>query len=224
MKAVILAGGRGSRLHPHTIDTPKPLLSLEGDQVILDHVFDNLPDQIDEILLVTNYLAEQIVDHVNNHDSHRNISCHKQTERRGTMDALYAVKDAVGTDRFLVLNGDDLYQKSELESFINSGTNFGVSKRIMPPAYYAMDVDNAGVINGFRPQTTEELANGALVATGAYVLDSFIFDIEPQVLKSGEIGLPQTFLKSSSPIQAFEFQYWQPVNTLDDLESVRNGS
>jgi len=59
MEAVIMAAGLGTRLRPHTEKVPKPLLDVQG-RPILDWILAALPPSIDRIVVVVNYLAEQI--------------------------------------------------------------------------------------------------------------------------------------------------------------------
>ena len=87
MDAVILAAGLGTRLRPHTLSTPKPLLSVHG-RPILDWTFGALPSSVDRVIVVVHHLAEQI-------DSYLRAQTHvsewltvRQTEPRGTGDAL----------------------------------------------------------------------------------------------------------------------------------------
>lgn len=56
MKAILLAGGYATRLYPLTINTPKPLLEING-RTILDYMCDDLYriDEVDEIIVVTNH-------------------------------------------------------------------------------------------------------------------------------------------------------------------------
>jgi len=62
MQCVILAAGKGTRLRPLTEDTPKPLVQVAG-QALLDRIFASLPSAVDELIIVTGYLEEQIKAH-----------------------------------------------------------------------------------------------------------------------------------------------------------------
>jgi NDP-sugar pyrophosphorylase family protein len=57
MDAIILAAGLGTRLRPHTLTTPKPLLPIRR-RPILDWTLAALPPAIDHLIVVVHYLAE----------------------------------------------------------------------------------------------------------------------------------------------------------------------
>ena len=59
MQAVILAAGKGTRMRPLTYDIPKPMLPIKGKPV-LEYTLSFLPDDIDEVIIVVNYLGKHI--------------------------------------------------------------------------------------------------------------------------------------------------------------------
>src|SRR5438132_802359 len=59
MDAIILAAGLGTRLRPHTLHTPKPLLPVQG-RPILDWSLGALPPAVDRVIVVVHYLAGQV--------------------------------------------------------------------------------------------------------------------------------------------------------------------
>lgn len=223
MKAVILAAGKGSRLAPLTDITPKPLLALDDSTTLLGNLINSLPQNIDQILVIVKYKKEAIIDYLNQTFPDRNISCFEQGEKKGTYGALVTVKKHLEQEKsFLVLNGDDLYCPQELGEFCSNQTSaFGLQCRNMPKGYYAVRVDSDKNINGFREQTKEEEVEGALVATGAYILVPQIFDCSPVEIYGNEYGLPQTIVAAKMQPKAFIFNKWQPVNTPEDLEEAR---
>src|SRR5947207_14038388 len=107
MDAIILAAGLGTRLRPHTLTTPKPLLPIRG-RPILDWILAALPPAVERVVVVTHYLAEQIEDYLRRQTHFANWATVYQATPRGTGDAFRSCRDAVSADRFLVLNGDDL--------------------------------------------------------------------------------------------------------------------
>src|SRR5271155_1117861 len=112
MDAVILAAGLGTRLRPHTLETPKPLLLVQG-RPILDWIIGALPP-IDRLVVVVNYLAEQIETYLAAQTHIKNWTTVKQEVPRGTGDALRVCRPHIQADRLLVLNGDDLYGATDL--------------------------------------------------------------------------------------------------------------
>src|SRR5688572_5048750 len=112
MDAVILAAGLGTRLRPHTLTTPKPLLPVQG-RPILDWIIGALPP-VDRLVVVVNYLAEQVEDYLAKQTHVRDWATVRQAEPRGTGDALMSCKGKVHADRVMVLNGDDLIGRADL--------------------------------------------------------------------------------------------------------------
>src|SRR4051794_16157308 len=112
MDCIILAAGKGTRLRPHTNAVPKPLLPVQG-RPILDWIIGALPP-VDRLVVVVNYLAEQIDDYLATQTHAKNWKTVRQTEPRGTGDALMSCKGIVASDRVMVLNGDDLIGRADL--------------------------------------------------------------------------------------------------------------
>lgn len=102
-RAVILAAGRGRRLRPHTDHTPKPLLPV-GGRPTLDYVLAALAHAgVDQVCLVTRYLAEQIEAYVG--DGARwgmAISFRRQPALGGAAQALQAAVDFLAAPAFVV--------------------------------------------------------------------------------------------------------------------------
>ncbi|HKN94528.1 MAG TPA: sugar phosphate nucleotidyltransferase [Thermoleophilaceae bacterium] len=106
-RAVILAGGEGTRLRPYTTVLPKPLMPI-GDRPVLDIVIRQLHrDGFEHITIATGYLAELIENFFRDGDAYGvRIDYFRETEPLGTVGAL-ALIDGLADD-FLVINGDTL--------------------------------------------------------------------------------------------------------------------
>ena len=220
MKVIILAAGEGTRLQPLTLTTPKSLISI-ADTPIIKRIFQSLPDEIDEVIMVVGHLKEKIKDFLGENFENRKVTYAEQGEKKGTFGALWSVKDLIQEgERFLVLNGDDLHRQEELEKFLIDERVFGVQKMIMPNYYGLLIKENK--LEGFRPQTEMEKGEGTLIATGVYLLDSGIFDHPGVEVYGGEYGLPQTILaqKNDYPIKVVVTESWIPINSLADLEKA----
>lgn len=109
LTAVIMAGGLGSRLAPHTDECPKPLVEL-GGKPILTHIIENLRDQgVRKFVLCLNYLGQMIVDHYGDGSAlNVDILYVHENKRLGTGGALSLVSVDQLSDPFLCMNGDIL--------------------------------------------------------------------------------------------------------------------
>lgn len=115
MDAIILAAGRGTRLRPLTDTLPKPLVPVAG-RGTLPRLLDMLPPEVDRVLLVVNYLHEKIRAEIGDAWNGIPVEYVFQATLNGTGDALRSCEPFIRGDRFLVLNGDDLYGREDLEN------------------------------------------------------------------------------------------------------------
>jgi NDP-sugar pyrophosphorylase family protein len=87
MDAILLAAGLGTRLRPHTLTTPKPLLPVQG-RPILDWTLGALPRGVDRLIVVVHYLADQVEDYLRRQPHVAQWTTVFQDQPRGTGDAL----------------------------------------------------------------------------------------------------------------------------------------
>ena len=106
MKAVILAAGKGTRLHPVTLSRPKHLIPI-GGKPIIEHGLSTLKNAgIKEVIIVVNYLAEAFKQFVGDGTKFgMKISFVVQKELRGTADATGCV-ESFTEEPFLLTYGD----------------------------------------------------------------------------------------------------------------------
>lgn len=116
MDAVLMAGGRGERLRPLTLETPKPLLKI-GNKAIIDYNVDELiRNGVDNIFVTVNYLHEQIETHFSQPRSGAEIKCILEPKRLGTIGSV-ALIDDLKHDHVLVMNSDLLTTLSYEDMF-----------------------------------------------------------------------------------------------------------
>lgn len=113
--AVIMAGGKGERLRPLTLTTPKPLLKV-GDKCIIDYNVDALISYgMKNISVTVNYLGEQLVDHYKEKRNNIQVKCIREPNFLGTMGSVKFV-DSFVHDTVLVMNSD-LFTNIDYEDF-----------------------------------------------------------------------------------------------------------
>ena len=103
--AVLMAGGRGERLRPLTLDTPKPLLKV-GGKPIIDYNIESLQHYgVKDIYVTVNYLKNQIIDHFSDPKWEGCVHCIEEPCRLGTMGSV-ALIDSLSQDYVIVMNSD----------------------------------------------------------------------------------------------------------------------
>lgn len=103
--AVLMAGGRGERLRPLTLSTPKPLLEVGGKPIIDYNVESLLRHGVENIFVTVNYLKEQIIEHFADPKWEGKVKCIEEPCRLGTMGSV-ALIDDFKSDHVIVMNSD----------------------------------------------------------------------------------------------------------------------
>lgn len=116
--AILMAGGKGERLRPLTLTTPKPLLPL-GDRPVIDHNIAALAAMgISDITVTVNYLAEQLEAHFSTPVSGVQVRCVRESMPMGTIGAA-ALCDVPEHGETIVMNSDLLTTISFEEMYIH---------------------------------------------------------------------------------------------------------
>lgn len=219
MQIVILAAGRGTRMKNLTDETPKPMLKIKG-KPILAYKLEALPDEIDEVIFIVGYLGDQIKKYFGDFYAGKKILYVQQDKLNGSGGAIHLVKDFIESD-FLVMNGDDLYLKKDIENVskyefamlgleINESDKFGV-----------ISLDE----NGSLKEIIEKgkIKDSALANIGLYKLNKKFFDYPLVEIGNGEFGLPQTLVLVAEDFQVHveKTTSWFPIGNPDDLERAQ---
>lgn len=113
--AFVLAAGKGERLRPLTLNTPKPLISVKG-KPILEHILRQLERMgFKRVVLNAWYLRDQIENYVNQSNSRFSFELllSMEEELLGTGGGLKQALPLIGSAPFLMLNGDSLWDLDE---------------------------------------------------------------------------------------------------------------
>lgn len=117
-QAVILAGGKGTRLRERLGDLPKPLIDIAGMPLLERQILLAKRYGFDDILILVNYAAQHIIDFCARKDNWGlNIACIDDGEPRGSAGATLAVLDRLD-DEFLVIYGDTMLEV-DLRRFVD---------------------------------------------------------------------------------------------------------
>ena len=202
-----------------TDTVPKPLLEVDG-KTLLHHKLAELPESVDEVIFIIGYQGERIREAFGDEECGRRIRYIEQETLDGTAGALWRARDTL-TGRFLVMMGDDLYGREDLELVAESSDwIIGVAPSTVG-GKMVFDEHNAvvGIEEG-------EHGEPVLTSTNLFGLDTRVFDfpLVPKSLGSSEYGLPQTVLAASVasgiPLRAQKASFWLQVSSPEDLRVV----
>lgn len=221
MKALLLAGGFGTRLRPLTLDTPKPIVPL-FDRPFIYHQIDLLKrvPEVDEVILSLNYQPDRIEAVVGRGDeAGLPVRYLVEPSPRGTGGAVkYAEPLLDGTT--IVFNGDVLTEV-DLAAVIDLHRTRGARATIMlapvpdPSAYGLVETDVAGNVTRFIEKPDPEQITCNTINAGVYVLEPDTFDRIPEGVKySIERRFFPSLVERGEPFTAYiERGYWRDIGT-----------
>ena len=221
MNTIILAAGKGTRMKNLTKYNPKPMLKVNG-KCILEHTLDNLPDEIDKIYIIIGYLGDKIRDYFGDNFNGKKIIYIEEKENyaRGTAAMMELVKGIV-FGKMLVLMGDDLYSKSDLEKMTKVSDWAVLAQKVNHPENVGvLKFDNDNHVIDIIERPKEYVSNFA--NTGAYLIDERFFNYPLFKLENGEYGLPQTIINASKdiPIKIIKARFWHSNNNEKDFKKA----
>jgi NDP-sugar pyrophosphorylase family protein len=223
-RAVVLAGGEGTRLRPYTAVIPKPLMPV-GDRPVLDIVLRQLAHAgFERVTIATGYLAELIEAFCGDGRAYGlQIDYHREREPLGTVGALALLEDLDGP--FLVMNGDvltDMDYGRMLDAHVASGAaaTLAATTRTVEVTLGVMrfgDLRDPGLVTGYieKPELTYEASMG-------------VYAFDPRVLEHIEPGerldLPDLVLRllaAGEPVRAHRpGAYWLDLGRHEDYEQA----
>lgn len=118
MKALILAGGRGSRLGEKTLCTNKCLFDLRGKPVIEYNLQRACEAEVSEIIIVVGHCAEQIINRYGTDFQGTPIRYVIQWEQHGLVHAIDVSRDELGKDDFFLLLGDEVLTGTRIPAMV----------------------------------------------------------------------------------------------------------
>jgi NDP-sugar pyrophosphorylase family protein len=221
MQCVILAAGRGTRMGNLTEVTPKPLLQA-GNRTLLEHKLDQLPDEIDEVVIVVGYLNHKIREHLGTTYKGLPISYAEQKELNGTAGAVYAAKHLLH-DRFIVMMGDDIYTKGDFEECLKHNWAINAKKIVDQERGGELLLDIHGNLRGI-DEPKHHIKEG-LLNSGLYMMQKSFFDYDMvEVGNTGEYGIPHTLVSiaKTEPVSVvITNDPWIQITNKEDIENFK---
>ena len=220
MRAVILAGGKGTRLAPYTTILPKPLMPI-GDMPILEIVIRQLAHHgVREVTLAVGHLAELLMAYCGNGEKFGlRIDYSREETPLGTAGPISLIQNLDET--FLVMNGD-LLSTLDYSAMWKYHRERGA---IATLASYRRDIKiDLGVIEaeaGWVKDYIEKPIYHYSVSTGIYIFEPAVL----QYIERGQhLDLPELVLRllqEGQKVNVYDFDgYWLDIGRHDDYETA----
>lgn len=182
-KAVLLVGGRGTRLKPLTDKIPKALLEVQG-KTITEHLFDLLKKYgIRDVVLCVGYLKDKIKEYFEDGTKIGvNITYVEENEPLGTAGPLKLAKKYL-KDSFIVSNGDELKNVNiprmfRLHKRKNALATIALTTVDDPSHYGVARLDGSRIVE-FVEKPSKAQASSNLINAGFYILEPKVIDMIP---------------------------------------------
>jgi NDP-sugar pyrophosphorylase family protein len=220
MRAVILAGGKGTRLRPYTTLIPKPLVPLGGKYSILEIIIMQLARSgFTHITLAVNHLSQLIMAYFGD-GSRFGVKLDYSLEEGdlGTIGPLTLIDDL--PENFIVMNGDilsDLDYRAFFEAHVGMGSRISVSayRRQVKIDFGVLNYDKAGHLSAFQEKPSFDLD----VSMGVYCIHRSVIKALPRGEPYGFDNLMLDGLANGQSIDICPFSgYWLDIGRPDDYE------
>ncbi|MEH2946856.1 sugar phosphate nucleotidyltransferase [Lachnospiraceae bacterium 56-18] len=214
--AVILAGGKGTRLRPYTVAIPKPLVPVAGKPILEIIIIQLAKQGFKRLIITVNHQADIIMAYFG--DGRKwgiKIEYSLEDTPLGTMGPIKLVQDL--PDYFLVMNGDvlsDIGYADFLERHIKSEKIFSIAsfRRTQKNDYGILDVKD-NILIGFREKPEVQF----VVSMGIYAVSKKATEYIPADQYFGFDMLMNSFLEKKMEVAIYEHVgYWMDIGRPED--------
>jgi mannose-1-phosphate guanylyltransferase / phosphomannomutase len=227
VKAVVMAGGEGTRLRPLTSNQPKPMVPICG-KPCMEHILDLLGDKgFEDVIVTVAFLPQAIRSYFGNGENlGLNVEYSVEPSPLGTAGSVRLAAPALD-DTFLVISGDalcdiDLTKIVEFHKEKGAAVTIGLKSVDNPLEFGIVVTDDDGRVERFLEKPSWGQVFSDTINTGIYVL-------EPEVLKHVPTDRPYDFskelfpllLEMGRPIYGYVCDgYWQDIGNLDQYRQA----
>jgi len=221
-KALILAGGKGTRLRPITYEIPKPMVPVQG-RPLIEHTISLLRKyDIRDIMVSVGYLGEKVKEYFGDGKKFGvNIKYIFEDEPLGTAGCLRLAREWLD-EPFIMFNGDNLVN-IDLEGLFdfhmrNKGQATIALTTVDDPSSFGVAILKGGVITNFVEKPKTPISK--LINAGVYVIEPEVVNLVPDGTASMEYDVfPKILEKEKLRGYPFEGQ-WLPTDNTERYEKA----
>jgi NDP-sugar pyrophosphorylase family protein len=216
MKAMILAAGFGTRLGPLTSRKPKALVPV-GNKPVIDRVIQSLKQHsISKIVVNAHHHHDQVVKHLDDGRPYRlDIRVLVEREILGTGGGIKNAEHFLGSDPFVVINGDILTNINLTEAFKAHLRNPCLATLILHnyEPFNQVQIDDRLNITDIAAENHPQ----RLAFTGIHIIEPKLLTHIPEGVFSNIINCYRELIHSGKPVKAYisKGHYWRDIGTVD---------
>jgi mannose-1-phosphate guanylyltransferase / phosphomannomutase len=227
VKAVVMAGGEGTRLRPLTSNQPKPMVPIVG-KPCMEHILELLHQHgLDDVIVTVAFMPQAIRSYFGNGDTlGMQIEYSVEESPLGTAGSVRLASDRLD-ETFLVISGDalcdvDLTDLIRFHREKEAAVTIGLKSVENPLEFGIVVTDEDGRIERFLEKPSWSQVFSDTINTGIYVL-------EPDLLRHVPTDRPYDFskelfpllLEMGRPLYGYVFDaYWQDIGNLDQFRQA----
>ena len=220
--AVLMAGGKGERLRPLTLETPKPLLKV-ADKPIIDYNIENLMHYgVEHINVTVNYLGEQIEEHFAKPYNGQQVKCVREGKFLGTIGSLDII-DNWHNDTILLMNSD-LFTNIDFESFYIHFKKHDADMSVAAVPYNVnipygiFEIENTREIKGVKEKPSFYYYANA----GIYLIKRELLNLIPKDTFYNATDFMDKLIELGKKVIRFPIAgYWVDIGKPEDFKSVQ---
>lgn len=240
-KAVILAGGWGTRLRPLTLTVPKPLVSFCNKPILKYQIEKLVEVGVKQVILALNYFSDKIIEEVKKYESEFDIEIVYSMEDvpLGTAGPLALVAEQLKDSSFFLLNADiccNVRLQEMKDAFMESDCIGSIlTYSVKDPSKYGLIETDGNKIISFLEKPTSLKGDGPwLINAGMYIFSSEVLEyIELREMSIEKEVFPM--LAEEGKLDSFPFEgYWMDIGqpkdyimgqklTLAEMEETKEG-
>lgn len=222
-KAVILAGGLGTRLHPFTQVIPKPLLPIGESSVLEIQILSLKRFGVNEIIIATNHMSDYVKAFLGDGSRYGvNITFSQEEKPLGTCGPLSLLRSRL-TEPFFLINGDIL-TTLDFAAFHHEGTKneaglVVATRELIMPFQFGKIISENGYITGVEEKPDFKFE----ILAGIYLLKPAAMDLIPDNQYFGIDALIKTMLARHMKVGKHLIkEYWLDIGRINDYETAQN--
>ena len=208
-------------MRPLTDEKPKPLIEVCG-KPILDHIVEALPTDIDELILVTHYLEEQIQAYCGSEFHGRKVQyVTQENPAGGTGDALKCAKELVH-GKFMFMYADDIHGKEALARVVAEDHAILAMHTDTPEIFGMLELNEDGTLRGMVEKPEPGTEPSDLANISGWVVNESIFSYDIPLSPRGELEATDmlTAYAADNPVKIIEQDVWLPIGYPEHIEAA----